>query len=253
MKYRDNLKAKLGLYTVDDAPICVISEMKKSVTGTNFIIIEPRLLVKPLLKGQLKNIRPSFWLCCLAYMIIITAVSFFAQSSQTLITIAAITPFLSVAAMPSLFYYSAPMYMELEQSCLFKPKTTLAAKVFLCGVTDLLTVLIASAICAVFGDAQFLRCLVFAFISFFASAFFTLGASLFLRAQTAIFLSAALFVAFMGLIFGSDSVKTFMLLSRSFILLLGVFIFALLVAAVITITFRKYDFERTGLKIGNHI
>lgn len=253
MRYRDNLKAVLRLYTVDDASLCVINETKKAVIGTSLFPVDPQFLVKPLLKSQLKNIRLSFWLCCLAYMIIITAVSILAQSSQTLITIAAITPFLSVAAMPSLFYYSAPEYMELEQSCLFKPKTTLAAKVFLCGAVDLLIVLIASVICTAFGDAQFLRCLVFAFLSFLASAFFTLGVSLFLRVQTATFLSATLFLAFMGLIFGNNSVKTFILLSRNIILLLGIFIFALFVAAVIIVTFRKYDFERTGQKIGNYI
>lgn len=251
-KYKD-LKGALQLYTVEDASENLILNTKQKALEAKPLVFPQPLRIKPLIKSQIRTIKFSLWLFCFAYMIIISLVAFFREASDVLMAIATVTPFLSVIAIPSLFYYSNPECMELEQACLYEPKTALSAKLLICSAADLITVFIASLISSSLGTAGFFRCLLLAFGGFFASSFLTLGICIFFKAQTSILLSFAFFSAFMMLLFGNSAVKNTFILSSNTVLFIGMIVFALLFAAVLIITLKRYDFERSVIKIGNSI
>lgn len=251
-KYKD-LKETLQLYTVENASEKSVLSTKRKVLEAKSLVFPQPLRIKPLIKSQIRTIRFSLWLFCFAYMIIISLVAFFREASDVLMAIATVTPFLSVVAIPSLFYYSNPECMELEQACLYEPKTALSAKLLICSAADLITVFIASLISSSLGTAGLFRCLLFAFGGFFVSSFLTLGICIFFKAQTSILLSFALFFSFVVLVFGNSTVKNTCILCSNTVLFLGMIVFASLFAAVLIITLKRYDFERSVIKIGNSI
>lgn len=246
-----NIKKMLAAYTVGSPPGEAIEKTKTVVLSVAVKRSVPKFSAGRFLKGQFHTLRASFWVISAIYLILVSAVSLKISSANAVVMLCAATPFLAVAAVPTLFYDSNPMSMELESSCLYQPKTALAAKMVLCGAVDLSAVVFCSVLCSVFTGGRVGMTVILGLISFLAAAFLTLGVSVLFKTQTAVLISIALFCSASGFLFSSHFMKEYILsLTFAQLSFITLTVLVLLVSAL-TVTFKKYNYERLGVQFGD--
>lgn len=244
------LKKALNSYTVGEPSAQKIEKTKELVMSVSIPKSAPVFSPVRFLKSQLHTMRKSFWLICIIYLAVVLSICFFIKDSQSVIALCSATPFLTVAAVPTLFYNSNALSMELESSCLYKPKTVFAAKTVICGAFELSVVSVCSVLCAFWGDKEVKLILIMGFLSFLLSAVITLVLCTMFKTQTGVLISVGLFCCMSGVLLGSNEAKAFVLSLSFNALLAPALVSSILLIAVLLLIFKKYDYERMGVRFG---
>ncbi len=247
MRYKE-LKNILSAYDVPNADKEQIEKVKNIAAKIDLPLTEPEFSLGSFLYGQLWNLRPSFWVMTAAYLALFTVLSLTDDFGFGSVILCTLTPFLSVAAVFCVSSVMRPEIIELESACLYKPKTVFAGKTVICGTFDLAAVLAASLMVS---GGDFIRNLLFGTLSFTAAAFLTLGMCLFFRVNSALLVCTGLFTAFSAMLFSNERFRVTFLSLKSSTLSLITLTSVILMTAVITLTFKRCDFERMNFKHGN--
>ncbi len=241
---RNNLKKTLSGYTVKNPPRTALEETKQLVLAQTILKSVPPFYPARFLKTQLRFLRLSFWVFTTAYLAVAVAVSVPLDASQAVITLCTLTPFLTVAAAPSLFYNRHPQSFELESSCLYTPKTVLAAKMTLCGLFDLFAVIIGSVLCTLFCGARLELTLLLGLVSFTASSLITLTACVFTKTQNGILICFGLFCLIFGLVAGNTAAQVRLASSPLLPLFLLLLLFSALLISMVKVVLNRSNYER---------
>ncbi len=243
MKQND-LKNVLSGYTVTDAPRAALEETKQRVLAQPIPKSVPPFYPARFLKTQLRFLKWSFWVFAAAYLAVAAAVSVQLTASSAVITLCILTPFLTVAAAPSLFYNRQPQSFELESACLYTPRTVLAGKLTLCGLFDLLAVISANVLCTLLCGVRLELALLLGLVSFTASSLITLSACVFIKTQNGILMCFGLFCLIFGLVAGNTTAQSQITSCALLPLLLLLLLFAALLIPTVKVILKRSDFER---------
>lgn len=250
MKKDKKLSSFLSLYEVEKAQRSEKDKTLSELVRSN-VRAEPKFSILGFLSGVIHSLSVWFFVGCGAYIALLLIVSFIAQDGMKIICISALSPFLAVGSAGAVYFNIQPSFIELESTCLYKPKTVFAGKLLLCGVCDLIAVTLGSALASLLGGSSVKAVVILSILGFVLSACAVLTLCAVFKYKSALVLS---FIAVM-LIFSAftlnkvlfETIATF-LISFFPYLLLGL---CALLSLIVFWTVKNFEYESLVKKYEN--
>ncbi len=238
------IKSALDLYEVELPDKEKIESVVFEVTNSQRSVKTPEISFKRIILSQISIVKNSFWLSSLLFLIAIVFLYLRIDSEYATLFLFSTTPFLSIVALPTLFFAFDRQRMELEGSCLIKPATVFSAKTVICGVLDLVLITFAVIISAIFTDIPVFQSAFLGLIGFTSSAFIALCFSLFFKTQVAMAITSAIYAVVVSSVFIFEDVSNYILRLNSITVLVIVAFFSLLLVGMFNLTLKNYKYER---------
>lgn len=173
----------------------------QEISELNIRVI-PKFSVGNFLSGVIHSLSKWFFIGCGFYIALLLLISFIVADDIKIIFICALSPFLAVGSVGAVYYNIQPSSIELESSCLYKPKTIFAGKFLMCGIFDLVLVVFGSVVASLLGGSSVKRAVILSLLGFALSSLIVLSLCAIFKPKTALILSLGIvlliFTAFLS-------------------------------------------------------